>query len=241
MAVDKFNFIVFEKNPDLYEQIRRIIIGYTVRNNTEADIYWLNDEIHLQQLANLSKTVHIALVNSDYEQLSLNAGKEIFDGDEDTLIVFYGSKAVDLKPYFRSRPVAYVQWENSDISLDSVIREIHGLLCERKMIFTWTNKNTRLFIPENRIIYMQSYKGYVDIVTTDAKRYHILGKLDAVQEKLQNKSFLRIHKSTIINLNHMRSVDRTNKCCVMSNDDKVYISKAYYKAVSTLLESRPYQ
>ena len=79
---------------------------------------------------------------------------------------------------------------------------------------------------------MQSYKGYVDIVTSDGNKYHILGKLDTVEEKLQGGSFIRVHKSALVNIKHIRSMDRTNKNFTMSNGDTVYISKAYYKDVS---------
>ncbi len=230
MAVDKLDFMVFEKNPDLYSRIRDAIIGYSVRNNIEADVYWLREEVQLTEVASLSKKVHIAFINSDYEQFSLMAGQTVFKEDESVLIAFYGSNTVDLKPYLSSRPVIYVEPEKD--SFESVINNLHSLICERKKVFMWTNKNVRLFIPHSRIIYMQSYKGYVDIITSDGSAYHILGKLDAVEEKLQDENFIRIHKSAIVNIRLVRSMDRTNKCFTMSNGDKVYISKAYYKAVS---------
>lgn len=230
MAVDKLDFMVFEKNPDMYNRIRDEIIGYSVRNNIETDIYWLREEDKLTDLACLSKKVHIAFVNSDYEQASLLAGQTIFEEDESVLIAFYGSNTVNLKPLFESRPITYM--ESDKDSFESVTKNLHNLICERKKVFMWTNKNVRLFIPHSRIIYMQSYKGYVDIVTSDGGKYHILGKLDAVEEKLQDENFIRVHKSAIVNIRLIRSMDRTNKCFTMSNNDKVYISKAYYKAVS---------
>ena len=230
MVVDKLDFMVFEKDPDMYSKIRDAIIGYSVRNNIETDIFWLREEGQSAELAQLAKKVHIAFVNSDYEQVSLLVGQTVFKEDEDVLIVFYGSNTADLKSLFSSRPIIYLESEKD--SFENVIKRLHNLICERKKVFMWTNKNVRLFIPHNRIIYMQSYKGYVDIVTSDGGKYHILGKLDAVEEKLQDEKFIRVHKSAIVNIRLIRSMDRTNKCFTMSNNDKVYISKAYYKAVS---------
>lgn len=234
MAVDKLDFMIFEKNQELYNKIRDEVITYSVRNNIEADIYHISGENQLQDMVALSKTVHIAFINADYGEPSLQAGSVIFKEDEDVLIAFYGNASSDLKPYFASRPVIYM--DNEKESFLDVIKRLHNSLCERKRIFSWTNKNVRLFIPYNRIIYMQSYKGYVDIITSDSGNYHILGKLDAVEEKLQWNSFIRIHKSTIANSTHIRSMDRSSKSCLMSNDDTVYISKAHYKAVSDFLK-----
>lgn len=233
MAVDKLDFMVFEKNPEIYNRIRDVIINYSVRNNTEVNIYWISREEQLPELEALAKTVHIAFVNGDYENYSLLIGKRIFKEDEDVLIAFYGNISSDLRMYFASRPIAYIESEKE--SFESVITDLHKTICERKRMFDWTNKNVRLFIPHNRIIYMQSYKGYVDIVTTDGNKYHILGKLDTVEERLQSESFLRVHKSSLVNIKQIRAMDRTNKCFTMSNGDTVYISKAYYKVASGCL------
>ncbi len=230
MAVDKLDFMIFEKNPDLYNRIRDVIIGYSVRNDIETDVYWLNDEKQLADMATLSQKVHIAFLNSDYGEVSLLAGQTVFREDESVLIVFYGSNPTNLKPYFASRPITYADPDAE--SVEKVITKLHALMCERKKVFTWTNKNVRLFIPHNRIIYMQSYKGYVDIITSDTVTHHILGKLDTVEENLRDDNFIRVHKSAVVNLRLIRSMDRTNKCFTMSNGDKVYISKAYYKAAS---------
>ncbi len=235
MAVDKLDFMVFEKNPELYSRIREAIIAYAVQSNVETDIYWLKEESQLTDLRTISKKVHIAFVNSDYKQASLLAGQTIFKEDEDVLIAFYGSNTVDMKSLFASRPITYM--ESTKDSFENTIKGLHALICERKRVFIWTNKNVRLFIPHNRIIYMQSYKGYVDIVTSDNGKYHILGKLDAVEEKLQDENFIRVHKSAIVNIRLIRSMDRTNKYFTMSNNDKVYISKAYYKEVSSRFEN----
>lgn len=230
MAVDKLDFLIFEKVPEEYNRIRDAIINYSVRNNIEVDIYWICGEEQLSELEALSKTVHIAFINGDYNKISLQVGKRIFKEDEDVLVAFYGNISSDLRPYFASRPITYMESERE--SFETVIRNLHNTICERKKVFTWTNKNVRLFIPHNRIIYMQSYKGYVDIVTSDGNKYHILGKLDTVEEKLQGGSFIRVHKSALVNIKHIRSMDRTNKNFTMSNGDTVYISKAYYKDVS---------
>lgn len=230
MAVDKLDFMIFEKDPDVYGRIRDEIIGYSVRKNMEADIYWLREENQLTDVASLAKKVHIAFVNSDYARLSLTVSQTVFKSDESVLIVFYGSNTVDFKPYFSSRPIVYMDPENE--SFESVINNLRSFICERRNVFVWVNKNVRLFISHSRIVYLQSYKGYVDVITTDGSSYHILGKLDAAEAKLNDENFIRVHQSSIVNLRQVRSMDRTNKCFTMSDSAKVYISKAYYKAVS---------
>ena len=235
MVTDKIDFLIFEKDAALYDKIRSIIIGFSVRESFESEIYLFNNDDQLFRLSDYVRKVHVALINADYDDISLDAARTVFNEDEDVLIVFYGRNRENLKPYFKTRPIAYLDLDNNPSEILQIINDIRGLLYDRKRVFTWTNKSLRVFIPYGKILYMQSYKGYVSILTTGDKEHRILAKLDSVQETLGDDTFLRIHKSTLVNRNHIVSVDRSHKSCLMSNGDTVYISKAYYKAAAESL------
>lgn len=71
--------------------------------------------------------------------------------------------------------------------------------------------------------------------------YQIKNKLYELQELLPN-NFVRISKSTIININYIFSIDRklaSSSCISLKNTHKqVYVSRAYFKELKTRLNER---
>ncbi|WP_370276416.1 LytR/AlgR family response regulator transcription factor [Lutibacter sp. HS1-25] len=69
----------------------------------------------------------------------------------------------------------------------------------------------------NTILYIEGLKDYIKIYTSDPKPILTLNSLKAFEEKLPT-NFIRVHRSFIVSLNHINSVQR-NRIII----DKVYI------------------
>lgn len=61
----------------------------------------------------------------------------------------------------------------------------------------------------NDILYIESIKDYVNIKTKN-QEYIVLDTLKSLEEKLPESTFARIHKSYILNLNQIKSIDSKN-------------------------------
>jgi len=59
------------------------------------------------------------------------------------------------------------------------------------------------------ILYIESIKDYVNIKTKN-QEYIVLDTLKSLEEKLPESIFARIHKSYILNFNHIKSMDTKN-------------------------------
>ncbi|MGV4415126.1 LytR/AlgR family response regulator transcription factor [Chryseobacterium sp. T1] len=59
------------------------------------------------------------------------------------------------------------------------------------------------------ILYIESIKDYVNIKTKN-QEYIVLDTLKSLEEKLPESTFARIHKSYILNLNQIKSIDSKN-------------------------------
>lgn len=74
------------------------------------------------------------------------------------------------------------------------------------------------------ILFIEGLKDYVKIYTTDNKFTLTLISLIKLENLLSNKGFARIHRSYIINIKHVKSIQK-NK--VLISDKRVPISESY--------------
>lgn len=98
--------------------------------------------------------------------------------------------------------------------------------------------NSDYYIPLDEIIFFESNNNYInahtvdDIFTTEYKLYEL--------ENILPKFFLRISKSTIINISHIYSVSRnissSSLVAFRKTHKQVYVSRRYYKTLKTKID-----
>lgn len=238
MATDILSFLIFETSEQNRELLRRILTGFAIRTDVDVRMDWLTCREQLDYLPGLAGEANIALINADLGGDSLEAGRILLESNEGCLLVYYGARARDLKDYFPARPVAYMDYPAHLADWEALLRRLHERLCRNGSIFRWTSKNSRYFIPMGRILFIQSSAGALELHTADGAVYRMPGKLDEAEKRLPARDFLRIHKSTLVNRSQIRIMDRSEKSLLMADGSLVYISKAYYKAVSARLEEQ---
>ena len=88
-------------------------------------------------------------------------------------------------------------------------------------------------IPFQRILYLQALDDYVKIISTEGT---ILPKitLSQLEQKLPSKQFLRIHRSYIVNLNHLQNYDQQE---IGIADRKLPIGKSFREQVALRLKN----
>ena len=79
-----------------------------------------------------------------------------------------------------------------------------------------SKKNNQLFIKSNGmlhninsddILYINAAVDYIEVQTKN-KKYLVHSSMNKTKEKLPSNNFYRIHRSTIINVNHIKRIDR---------------------------------
>lgn len=95
------------------------------------------------------------------------------------------------------------------------------IVCEHK----------RLGVPIDKVLYVSSNLRKITIVTSEAE-YSSYEKLDDVELRIKemDKNFLRIHKSTLINLRYMKRYE--NNSIIMWDGKDFAISKAHKEEVN---------
>lgn len=82
------------------------------------------------------------------------------------------------------------------------------------------------FINLNDIVYAEASNNYSKIFVTDGRNFLISKTLKDVQEVLEEEHFLRVHRQYIINLNHVKQLNRNEGLLTMDNGETIPIARA---------------
>ena len=117
----------------------------------------------------------------------------------------------------------------SVLKLQSIMEEIES----NTKSLVLTRGETDYFVPQEQILFFETEGKFVSAHTVD-KMYETQYRLYELEEILPG-SFMRISKSTIVNLSKIYSITRnlTASSVIEFSDSikKVYVSRNYYKAL----------
>jgi len=98
-------------------------------------------------------------------------------------------------------------------------------------IYVRLNNYSSRFIKINTITFIEPVGNYSKIVTLEGKHCLVLKTLKQWQEELPDNNFVRIHRSSIVNIEHVERIEKKSNAC----------QRAYLKNLSEPLEiSRRY-
>jgi two-component system, LytTR family, response regulator len=116
-------------------------------------------------------------------------------------------------------------------ALSKAMNFVDSLKPEKKFISTLTIKhgNRSVFLPVKDILYFGSDGNYVEVFIED-KKYSLNQALYKVEVMLDPGDFIRVHRSTIVNVHAVRNVTSLangDSVLVLSNGQKVRASRFY--------------
>lgn len=161
--------------------------------------------------------------------------------DEYALKAFEAS-AIDylLKPFTEERfDQAFEKWKssNSTFSKTNEINEVVHKQPDEKLRVVVKDGSTIQIIPTSDILYFEAYDDYVKVHTND--RYHLKKKtLSYYEQTLNQKDFLRIHRSFIINVNYLTKIssfEKNSYRATLTNQAQIPISRNSYAELKELL------
>ncbi|WBX77384.1 LytTR family DNA-binding domain-containing protein [Tenacibaculum ovolyticum] len=98
--------------------------------------------------------------------------------------------------------------------------------------------NKVILLERNIIKYISASGYYVEIFTTDNRKYLLRESLSSIIKRLNSSQFIRIHRSTIINSNFIDEIIASNygETDVKINDNKTFrVSKGYKKEFQEIM------
>lgn len=166
-------------------------------------------------------------VNSDQKLpvvfLTANSDKETVDKALRTNPASYLTKPYDDKDVIIALELAF----NNHFNKAMVSPAGNGLP------FIFLKSGTRFEkISLEQIHYLKADGSYTRFVTAD-KEYTLSGNLNTISEKINNPSFIRIHRSYIVNVNSITGVDNNY---VFIDTETLPISRSYKEAVNRVIQ-----
>lgn len=123
------------------------------------------------------------------------------------------------------------------------VMEMQKAICEISLgssRWEFTKQNKKYYLELKNILFFETSKDGICVHTKD-DMYHTEYKLYELEERLPGY-FMRISKSTILNLDYIYAITRniTSFSTVefQGTEKQVYVSRSYYKALQARLEER---
>ena len=114
---------------------------------------------------------------------------------------------------------------------DKVFADIVKKLSEERTTFVFTENRNKIRLFCEDILYFECQAHYIHIHTKD-KVHKICKTMAELYESIDKTMFIQVHKSFVINLNHIREIKETE--LVLYDADKVIpISRTFKKQVAT--------
>jgi len=200
--------------PDLRNvgSFRNALEAKSFLSKNEVDLLFL--DLHLPKikgfdfLESLDKKYHIILTTAYSEYALEGFEKGVFD--------------------YLLKPILYTRFE---LAIDRLKALVSTFDEGKKMLIIQVNKS-KIRIPESEISYVESSRGYVNVY--DCKGHIYRTKISTLSiHQMLSSDFIRIHKSYIINMNHVTTLSSSE--LVLSGSVSLPIGRKFKEEVLSCL------
>lgn len=123
----------------------------------------------------------------------------LISGSREYAVDGYKVDAVD----YLVKPFGYDEFLKAALRVRNISKPLQSKALEEYLFLKVEHELVRVFVRD--ILYLESFKDYVKVFTKD-RMITALSTLKAMEERLAGQGFLRIHRSFIINLRQIESV-----------------------------------
>ncbi|MDE5930903.1 MAG: LytTR family transcriptional regulator DNA-binding domain-containing protein, partial [Lachnospiraceae bacterium] len=117
-------------------------------------------------------------------------------------------------------------------TLDGAVAECMDAILQKKkavqVAFSFMEGEKKLYT--DNILYVESrkHKSIFYYMEDEIVNYQIYDKLDKIEEKLSDFGFLRIHKSYLVNMRHIRKI--SNYTATLDTEEELPVPRLRYQA-----------
>ena len=130
--------------------------------------------------------------------------------------------AVDAKNYIL-KPYQFEQLE------ETLLKMIDEFEQKKKDIFYYKTSQSISTILITNILYFESNRRVIKMIKTDGCAIEFYGKLDEIEDVLIKHSFIRSHRSFLINPRYIKDIDRVE--VTLTTDERLPVSRLKYAII----------
>ena len=150
--------------------------------------------------------------------------------DKHVIIVFVTSHTKYMQECFECSPFRFLIKPVAEQDMLKVYNDIRKKLPEESTTFVFTENRNKIRLFCEDIIYFECQAHYIYIHTKDTV-HKICKTMAELIESIDANTFIQVHKSFVVNLNHIREI-RESEVVLYNADKIVSISRSCKKQVS---------
>ena len=174
-----------------------------------------------------------------YDVVFMDINMEEMDGIEtamkmreyhsDTCLVFVTAYMDYVLEGYKAEAVRYIMKDTLETALPECMDAVLKRLDMRKVMFTFVEGRRKLYV--DNILYVESsrHKSVFTYLAEEIVQFHIYEKLDVIEKRLEGYGFLRIHKSYLVNMSHIRKI--SNYTAVLDSGEEFPVPRLKFRAV----------
>lgn len=222
------------------EKIRSLLKQYFRQKNLEYTIQlYLSGEEFLTQYGNSVKYDIVFLDISMKELNGIQTASQIRSFHSDTQLVFVTAFIDYALEGYKVDAVRYIMKDTLDTALPECMDTILRKMQLSQVSFSFMDGETTLYTDNILYVESQKHKLFFYYMKPNTVRsnstesgvvtYQMYEKLDHIEQKLSSYGFLRIHKSYLVNMRHIRRL--SNYTAFLDTNEELPIPRLKYQAV----------
>lgn len=225
------NIAICDDFIEITNQLEDFLVELSKKYSTEVDIdiYYSGEELLKALLNDVSYDVIFLDIELDLID-GIKVGKKIREEFENeyTKIVYISAKESYAMELFQIRPIDFLVKPLVIEKVESVFLTALKLIEKTNSCFLYKTGQCSNKVQIKDILYFESDNRKVNIITTKGT-HTFYGILDEISEQVASFNFIRIHKSYLINYEHIMTFQYDQ--VIMSNDIILPISQANRKDI----------
>ena len=212
------------------EKIQKLLEEYLEKRELPYELHsFLSGEAFLEQCENNVKFDIVFLDISMEEIDGIQTAKRIRTFHTDTYIVFVTAFMDYALEGYKVNAVRYLMKDTLAPAIEECMTAILQKMQIAQVTFPFLEGEKKLYT--DNILYVESrgHKSIFHYMEEGAVTYQIYDKLDNVERKLENCFFLRIHKSYLVNMKHIRKV--SNYTAYLDTGEELPIPRLRFQTV----------
>ncbi len=206
------------------DRIQALLLEYLETHNLNASIdLFSSGKEFLSERDNLVK-YDIVFLDINMEEIDgIQTAQEMRSFQSDTCIVLVTAFINYVLEGYKVGAVRYIMKDALDVQIKECMDAIIQKMQFREITFSFLEGDRTLYT--DNILYVESrkHKCIFSCMERENVTYQLYGKLDQIEIKLERYGFLRIHKSFLVNMKHVKRI--SNYIAVMDSGDEFPVSR----------------
>lgn len=200
-------------------------------------------DFHIDSYCSGSKLKNVH-VNNPYDILFLDICMPEVSGfdlaetirslSQKTVIVFVTSNEHLVFESFQYQPFYFIRKTSHDVmlqELEGTLNKLINIMKQYSSLELASAGEGKIYISAKEILYIECKGHYLHYITTFGKDIVVRGKLSEIEDVLHDLDFIRIHRSYIINMHNVFSIEKKGKSILLANNTCLKIGRNFEQYV----------